>query len=177
MAIQYTRQQILDNIIQASQNMPLFYKRGFVNYSGKTSDTKEYYTEVVAEWLLGNLQLLKKIEMKSRTASYKTSSHKGTTQRESSNRTEERLAMEMFRNGDLPVLGKVIDYQTPLKDIQKDNAGKIDLLTFDGSVLRLLELKVPNSKETMLRCVLEGYTYFKIVDEVKLLKDFKLPAN
>jgi hypothetical protein len=29
----------------------------------------------------------------------------------------------------------------------------------------------------MLRCVLEAYTYLKIVDRTKLLKDFGLPEN
>ena len=38
-------------------------------------------------------------------------------------------------------------------------------------------MKKPDSKETMLRCVLEAYTYLKIVDKAKLLKDFGLPEN
>ena len=29
----------------------------------------------------------------------------------------------------------------------------------------------------MLRCVLEAYTYLKVVDKAKLLKDFGLPEN
>lgn len=49
---------------------------------------------------------------------------------------------------------------------------KIDLLTYDGAKLRILELKEPDSKETMLRCVLEGYTYLKTVDKDKLISDF-----
>ena len=77
------------------------------------------------------------------------------------------------------IIGKIIDYQTPLKDIQTDKAGKIDLLAYNENekTLRILELKKPDSKETMLRCVLEAYTYLKIVDKVKLLKDFELPEN
>ena len=51
---------------------------------------------------------------------------------------------------------------------------EIDLLAFDekNGVLRLLELKVPNSTETMLRCVLEAYTYLRLVDREKLIQDF-----
>lgn len=77
------------------------------------------------------------------------------------------------------VIGKIIDYQTPLKDIQTDKAGKIDLLAYNENekTLRILELKKLDSKETMLRCVLEAYTYLKIVDKAKLLKDFGLPKN
>ena len=44
-------------------------------------------------------------------------------------------------------------------------------------ILRILELKKANSDETMLRCVLEAYTYLKIVDKTKLLKDFGLPEK
>ena len=38
-------------------------------------------------------------------------------------------------------------------------------------------MKKPDSEETMLRCVLEAYTYLKVVDKAKLLKDFGLPKN
>ena len=79
------------------------------------------------------------------------------------------------------IIGKIIDYQTPLKDIQTDKAGKIDLLAYNENeeekTLRILELKKPDSEETMLRCVLEAYTYLKVVDKDKLLKDFGLPEN
>lgn len=77
------------------------------------------------------------------------------------------------------IIGKIIDYQTPLKNIRADKAGKIDLLAYneEEKILRILELKRPNSDETMLRCVLEAYTYLKVVDKVKLLKDFGLPED
>lgn len=65
-----------------------------------------------------------------------------------------------------------MDYQTPLKNKSSDQAGKIDLLAYDGSVLRILELKKPDTPETMLRCVLEGYTYLRTVDTAKLIDDF-----
>jgi len=44
-------------------------------------------------------------------------------------------------------------------------------------ILRILELKKADSDETMLRCVLEAYTYLRIVDKAKLLKDFDLPED
>ena len=71
----------------------------------------------------------------------------------------------------------MIDYQTPLKNKREDEAGKIDLLAYDGTTLRILELKKPDSVETMLRCVLEGYTYLKTANIAKLLEDFKLPSD
>ena len=41
----------------------------------------------------------------------------------------------------------------------------------------LLEFKKPDSKETLLRCILEAYTYYKQVNCSKLLKDFGLPVD
>ena len=79
------------------------------------------------------------------------------------------------------IIGKILDYQTPLKNKQGDEAGKIDLLAYnkdsDTGILRILELKKADSDETMLRCVLEAYTYLRIVDKAKLLKDFDLPED
>ena len=74
-------------------------------------------------------------------------------------------------------IGKIIDYQTPLKTCRHDSAVKVDLLSYDGKVLRFLELKKRDSTETMLRCVLEGYTYLKTADTEKLLSDFQLPPD
>lgn len=173
----YTKSDIHNMLAEASNNMPIFYKQGFVNYKGRTSDTNERYTEVTAEWLLARLDLLESIPTITRENTYKTPSHDGIHLNNKSNREEEIIAMEVFRQGTLPILGTVLDYQTPLKNKSSDCAGKIDLLSYDGRTLRILELKEPDSKESMLRCVLEGYTYLKTVNIEKLLKDFELPLN
>lgn len=173
----YTKSDFLDLIDRAGDDMSTFYQQDFVNYRGKTADTGELYTEVVAMWCADNLSYFERIPVISRKSSYKTPTHDGVPDNESSNRDEERIAMAMFRQGMLPRVGRVIDYQTPLKNRRSDPAGKIDLLAYDGNTLRILELKKPDSTETMLRCVLEGETYLRTVDRVKLLNDFNLPAG
>ena len=177
MPISYKKQEIIDRIEKASDDMSNFYKQNFVNYQGKTKDTKDYYTEVIAKWLIDHFYLFNEISKITRGSSYKVDTHDGETQREISNREEERIALEMFKQNNKHIFGEIIDYQTPLKNISADDAGKIDLLAYDGQVLRILELKKPDSKETMLRCVLEGYTYLKTVDIGKLIKDFNLPSG
>lgn len=177
MAIKYTRQQIIDTLEQSKGDMGVFYQKDFINYSGYTIDTNELYTEVISEWLAGNITILESIPQITRTNSYKTQTHNGFTARPTSNRLEERIAMTMYRQKGLPCLGLVMDYQTPLKDKGTSIAGKIDLLTFDGKVLRVMELKEPDSKETMLRCVLEGFTYMKTANIDKLIGDFQLPPK
>lgn len=177
----YTRKNIIDKCEKAFRDKKTFYKQSFINYSGRTNDTNEYYTEVISEFLCNNFnEFANGIPEITRENSYNTPSHNGdfdiNTPRE-----EEKIAMEMFQqsmNGtDYEFIGKIIDYQTPLKNKQSDVAGKIDLLSYDGNCLRVLELKKPDSDESMLRCVLEGYTYLKTVDTVKLLKDFGLPKE
>ena len=175
----YTKKSIISKCENAFKDIKTFYKQSFINYSGKTTDTHEYYTEVIAEFINNNLdEYISGIPKITRETSYKTPSHIGefdiNTPRE-----EEKIAMEMFKqsvNGySYNSIGKIIDYQTPLKNKRSDAAGKIDLLSYNGNCVRILELKKPFSDESMLRCVLEGYTYLKTIDTVKLLKDFGLP--
>jgi len=181
----YSKDEIIKKLEVAKSEMWKFYSQDFVNYRGKTSDKEGYYyTEIIAKWLLNNIELFNDIKMISRENSYKMDSHDGKIKNEKSGREEEIIGMKLFdfsqnQGKVFDIIGKIIDYQTPLKDIQTDKAGKIDLLAYNENekTLRILELKKPDSKETMLRCVLEAYTYLKVVDKAKLLKDFGLPEN
>ena len=173
----YSREQIRLRLDEMASDMPCFYQKGCINYRGKTPDTKEYYTEVIAQWLLEHPELPDQIKTNTRQSSYRIKGHDGIPDHPDSNREEELIAMAMKRQGVLHGVGQVLDYQTPLKNVRKDKAGKIDLLAYDGTTLRILELKEPDSKETMLRCVLEGDTYLRTVDQAKLLADFGLPAD
>ena len=118
------------------------------------------------------LELFECIPAIHRKSSYRVTGHDGVAQNPNSNQKEAHLAYDLFRKGDVPGLGRVLDYQVPLKDIQKNRAGKIDLVADDGSFFYLLELKRESNKETLLRCVLEILTYWYTVDQPKLLKDF-----
>ena len=172
----YTRNEILAECKKAFEEKSTFYKKGFINYRGKTTDTREYYTEVVAEFLCDNIsEFVNGIECISRKSTYKTEGHDGIYNPKS-NREEEKIAMQIFtqskRCGEYDFIGNIVDYQTPLKSTADDEAGKIDLLSFEGKTMRILELKKPDSKETMLRCVLEGFTYMRTADCRKLISDF-----
>ena len=130
---------------------------------------------------MSHVDLFNKIKLINRKGSYRIESHDGKIINQNSNRAEEKIAMKLFdysqNKGEIfDKIGKIIDYQTPLKNKQTDDAGKIDLLAYneDTDTLRILELKKSDSKETMLKCLLEVYTYLKIVNKDKLLKDFGL---
>lgn len=136
---------------------------------------------------MNNIDLLYKIKKITRESTYKVNTHKGKHNNPTSNRKEEIIAMEIFRQGSLNILGKILDYQTPLKNEHKNKAGKIDIVSYNKDIktVYLLELKKEDSKEdekkdkkeTMLRCVLEIYTYFKTLDKDKFLEDFNLPKD
>ena len=177
----YSRADILQKCQVAFDDIKTFYKQPFINYNGRTDDTGEYYTEVVADFLCSNLSAyINGIPQITREASYKTAVHDGAFDADTP-REEEKIAMEMFKQSKTGVhydyIGNIIDYQTPLKNKRTDVAGKIDLLSYDGKTLYILELKKPDSEESMLRCVLEGFTYMQTVNKNKLLNDFALPVD
>ena len=184
MGKKYSKEEIIKKLEESKSEMGQFYSENFLNYISETSDKEGDYTEIIAEWLLNNIKLFDEIKPITREKNYKVKTHDGKIKNEKSNREEEIIAMKLFELSQnqgkvFDIIGKIIDYQTPLKDIQTDKAGKIDLLAYneEEKILRILELKRPNSDETMLRCVLEAYTYLKVVDKVKLLKDFGLPED
>lgn len=177
----YSKEEIISKCQQAFGDIKTFYKQSFINYNGKTDDTNEYYTEVVADFLCSNISAyINGIPQITRETSYKTAGHDGVFDVDTP-REEERIAMEMYNQSQRGLIynhiGDIIDYQTPLKNRRSDVAGKIDLLSYDGSTLYILELKKTDSEESMLRCVLEGFTYMQTADKGKLLTDFALPAD
>ena len=177
----YSKNDILKKCQIAFDDIKTFYKQPFINYNGRTYDTNEYYTEVVAEFLCRNIfTYIDGIPKITREVSYKTVGHDGVFDVDTP-REEEKIAMEMFNQSksEIPYdfIGNIIDYQTPLKNKRSDVAGKIDLLSYDGKTLYILELKKPDSDESMLRCVLEGYTYLSTVNHKKILADFEIPEN
>ena len=176
MAKQYNKSDIKIKCGEALKNPSLFYAQGFVNYRGICPDVGIPYTEVVAEFLCDHLdEYIAGIQKISRKNSYYTPTHDGSFN-PASNREEEIIAMKMYcyskDGGQYAHIGRILDYQTPLKDEPKDKAGKLDLLAINGTALRILELKRPNTGETMLRCVLEGFTYLRTLDAEKLIADF-----
>ena len=178
MAKGYKKEEII-NKLENLKDISTLYKEDFINYRGDTTDTKEKYTEVIAEWLIKNFNLFDNINKITRQSSYKVDTHDGKHNNQNSNRLEEIMAIEIFNQKSLNILGEVIDYQTPLKDKLEDEAGKIDIISYDkdNKIVYLLELKREDSKETMLRCVLEIFTYSKTLDKDKFLEDFNLPKD
>lgn len=172
-ASDYTKDQIIA-MCKGVKDVELFYQQKFINYRGPKSKNKERYTEIIACWVINHFEMFEQIGTICRESSYYSKIRDGRTNNPDAN-SEKQIAIRMYKQeGGIPGLGTIIDYQTPLKNKKSDKVGEIDLLAFDekNGVLRLLELKVPNSKETMLRCVLEAYTYLRLVNKEKLIHNF-----
>lgn len=53
MANGYKKDEII-NKLENLKDISTLYKEYFINYRGDITDTKEKYTEVIAEWLIKN---------------------------------------------------------------------------------------------------------------------------
>ena len=183
----YSKAGFLELLRKAVGDVDSFYAQNFLNYRCVTRDTKERYEDITAEFVLDNLAVFENIKTIERQSSYKTKGHEqlipdddkiNEIKKGAVRRQEEWLAKSMYGKS-YENLGKVIDFQVPIKDVRDNKAGKVDLISFSesDSALYFLEFKKPDSKETLMRCVLEAYTYYKQVNHAKLLSDFEFSAH
>lgn len=101
--------------------------------------------------------------------------HDDSKRQNKTNRNEERIAALLVSHGYKFSNGSIaIDFQVPLKDKKRDKVGKIDILAYNAESRKIfvMELKRPDNDESILRCVLEAYSYSKIVDSEKLISDW-----
>ena len=180
----YSRTELAEKVKDASNNMNTFYNMPFINYQGYTRDCKklfdcEYISEVICQnidkWFLD--EAIKSVKRKQ---GYFPEGHTAESRFVPSDREEEKIAMFYYVNQeDNDGIGTLLDYQTPLKGKRTDSVGKVDLLSYDANdkSILFLELKKPESKETLLRCLVESFTYTKFVDKEEFSKDLKAVKN
>ena len=146
-----------------------FYKAPIVNYKGYIKGSKNLYSEIIAKTLVSEDLVKEWDKLKPVRPNHFDTDHTPTQNELSiTNRKEEILAKLLFYQGEVKDLGYIFDYQTPLKETRNDSYGKIDLLGYntDDKCYSVIELKYrpSGSEETLLRCVLEAYTYYKLLD-------------
>lgn len=178
MSYSYNKQCVINKVKGSINNIQEIYREALINYRGKTSDTKEYYTEVIAEELLKNDISGKMCKIKEivRGSGYKVANHDGVSLT-ISNRKEEIYCKELYslsstKQKCFNEIGMIIDYQVPLKNKQTDKVGKIDLISKTKDAIWILELKVIDNKETVLRCLLEITTYYQVISKNALIGSY-----
>ena len=181
-----------------------FYKAPIINYkghvTGKSKVNNTRYSEVIADTLVSKGYIKTWLELEPLRPNHFDTGHNHSesvdiNKLQISNRKEEILAKLLFYQRDVKDLGYIFDYQTPLKASLSDSYGKIDLLGYNSKdkCYSIIELKYrpSGSDETLLRCVLEAYTYYKLFDlnqiesaqdhngitELRALKDYKHTKN
>ncbi|WP_449187650.1 hypothetical protein [Veillonella sp.] len=161
-----------------------FYKAPIVNYKGYVKgaiqEDKNRYSEVISSTLLSKNLLKAWKELTPVRPNHFDTKHDHSEsvemeQLQGTNRKEEILAKLLFYQYEVDGLGYIFDYQTPLKRAKNDSYGKIDLLGFnqDDKCYSVIELKYrpSGSDETLLRCILEAYTYYKLLDLKQIKSD------
>ena len=71
----YSKADFEDLLRKAVGDVDSFYAQKFLNYRGVTSDTKERYEDITAEFVLDNLAVFENIKTIERQSSYKTKGH------------------------------------------------------------------------------------------------------
>ena len=166
-----------DNSSEVKQFAANFYKASIVNYkgyaNGEKQEDKNRYSEIISSALLSKNLLQSWKELAPVRPNHFDTAHTPSEKVEmeklqGTNRKEEILAKLLFYQREVAGLGYIFDYQTPLKETRNDSYGKIDLLGYntDDKCYSVIELKYrpSGSEETLLRCVLEAYTYYRLLD-------------
>ena len=165
----YSKAETMEVFAKAFENPQSLYQSDCINWKGRAKDTHEYYSEIIAGGMMSSYKI-NQTDIITRSKSYNPERISGRKIKVS-NRVEELFA-KALKKRKLRQLGTVLDFQVPLKNKRSDKAGKIDLVSEKGNSVYLIELKGPlNRNDTLLRAILEIWTYSKRVDEKKLLSD------
>lgn len=116
-----------------------------------------------------------------RQRSFRVSEHRGQAklQTEIEQLTEKRLVRAMFNQADVPILGRVLDYEIPLKETDEAKHGDIDLLCLQSGSALCVEAKQPGNTESILKAILQAYAYTSLIATRRdaFFRDFNLPPD
>lgn len=152
-----------------------FYRAKCVNYTGYIKGTGQLYTEVIEDTLIRDwISEWKGIHPK-RTGKknhfdtgHTPFEEKDLEQLQLTTSKEKVLAKLLFYQGNIDGLGYIFDYETPLNMTLGDSCGEIDLTSYNDkdNLISVVELKYTptESNETLLRCILESYTYYRLFE-------------
>ena len=127
------------------------------------------YTEETAALILAHYTEIRLNVVGLRQANYALDAHRGqcALQTNISQFTEKRFVRAMYNLGTHHELGQMLDYEVPLKAYQAAPHGDIDLLSQLDDSLLVIECKQHHSKESILKGLLQAYTYTRLVNEVR----------
>ena len=184
--IKLTEKELMRRV-EAQREKDPFYRINALNYTGCT-EKGEPYSEVLASWLY-NMSEDDQKELLLQHSYMEESEKEKETERpiqeergeitfsEGSNRDEENIAKRMMQPGSSYVSNYdgtwVIDYQVPINRRGGSREGKADLILVNDNkkVTIIGELKDMDSRETLLRAMVEARTYQIKVTEYSFVHD------
>lgn len=180
MPIKYSKEEALRQLTEGLKDLSHLYNVACVNWTGSAPEGDLYGEIVAADLLAMNIEDLmnKGIEVINR-GNYRVATHDAKTHVQT-NRREEIYAKKLLEDkAELPILGRIFDYQVPLKAKMSDKAGKIDLVSYNPgtNLCHIIELKHGDNKESLLRAVLEIATYYRQLNKANFLCSFKELAD
>lgn len=167
------KEKTIIEITNRDLDVNLFYQQPFVKYKGSS------YMDIISKVLIDRYDAINNIgeNIVARESSF-NANHNGTSDAKGSGYTEKRLAIALYNAKREYSFGKIFDYEVPLKGKNIDKYGNVDLVAVKGDKIKLIELKIRHHKgcndETLLRALLEIYTYYKILSKtkIKFIEDF-----
>ena len=171
------------------------YKKSAINWNSsiKNSNPRALAIEIAAGWIADRFDAYKNALESNATSRdvYNIKSHDGQSNNsEKSDQYEKHIALEMYNlhkkknTKGFTVhgyeFGEIVNYEVPLSGKGEngldDCRGDIDLVAVGNNAsektLSLIELKRSrNNQETILRCILEVYTYAKTIKDITAFKE------
>jgi hypothetical protein len=140
------------------------------------------YTEWVSGWLAERVDEISTLPHGLREQGFRQNSHNGQARLKAGTEhrlTEDRIFRAVFNLGEMPLMGRVLDYQVPLKKSQDAKHGKVDLLCGTTDRLFCVEAKRPESRESILKAVLEAFVYTSLVANRRatFALEYELPGH
>ena len=127
------------------------------------------YAELIAGLILESMNEIRLESSGLKQSGFSLDSHRGQAELKSpiTEFNEKRFCRAMFNARNVPPLGNIRDYEVSLKAVRAADHGDIDLIAQNESGLLLIESKQPRSKESILKAILQVFTYTMLVSSVR----------
>lgn len=139
-------------------------------------------SEIISEWLLRDFEKIKFNKSGLRENNFKIKAHEGycKLQTEITQFTEKRFCRALFNKynkTEHQLLGKILDYEVPLtapkqEKTKKVNQGEIDLVSIRNGSILVFEVKKAQSNESLLKAILQIFTYVTRLSDSNLINKF-----
>lgn len=190
MVIKYSEEEHKNDVIDffMLKTRDIFYREEILNRKGETKEGT-LYSEVTAEIINNKFEkIFSKIESLENKKGY-FPNHKDLDPNEEKKlynsdekiRQKEKWKAKSYCNikGKVDGLGKFCYFEMPIKRVNNTTTGDIDLISYNSGTqkINIIELKKDDSTETLLRCIMEIFTYYKQLNLAEVIKQFNENEN